>query len=322
MPKSSRMPYNSSHPSGFWGDFFRYRFSFNGQEKDDEISGTGNTMTAQFWEYDTRLGRRFNCDPIVNPTISIYACFKNNPIILVDKNGDVSRAGEWARNHLPGIVAAPAAGTLDFFGGLGVTVGGLATLNSEKIKRGLTDMRDGFLGIFGLKEALTEEWVLSPTGGRVPTSIADDLAFIQSELPKDAARFGMHAWHGGSSAYISHKLGPVGALAMLIFGIIHETPLDKRGFEPEKGQGKVNMIADAVMDVVSNFVGAYYGLFSELSPEAAGEKGMEVGNKIPGPHEPDPKFGGKGPYNGKPGENWDLGSNKKTETTIEKKKPD
>jgi hypothetical protein len=37
-----------------------YRYGFNGQEKDDEVCGSGNLNTAEFWEYDTRLGRRWN----------------------------------------------------------------------------------------------------------------------------------------------------------------------------------------------------------------------------------------------------------------------
>ena len=65
-----------------------YGFSFNGQEKDDEVSGAGNTMTAEFWEYDSRLGRRWNVDPIPTIGISDYACFENNPICLTDVNGD------------------------------------------------------------------------------------------------------------------------------------------------------------------------------------------------------------------------------------------
>ena len=83
------MPYNSSHPSGFWGDFFRYRFSFNGQEKDDEISGTGNTMTAQFWEYDTRLGRRWNLDPVYIYYQSNYSVLSNNSNIFIDPKGNL-----------------------------------------------------------------------------------------------------------------------------------------------------------------------------------------------------------------------------------------
>jgi hypothetical protein len=65
-----------------------YRFGFNGQEKVDEISGVGNHNTALFWEYDTRLGRRWNLDPKPNVSISGYAVLKNNPILFTDVNGD------------------------------------------------------------------------------------------------------------------------------------------------------------------------------------------------------------------------------------------
>ncbi|MFO0322304.1 MAG: hypothetical protein ACK504_07750, partial [Bacteroidota bacterium] len=49
-----------------------YRYGFNGQEKDDEIAGNGNINTAEFWQYDTRLGRRWNIDPVVKPSRSGY----------------------------------------------------------------------------------------------------------------------------------------------------------------------------------------------------------------------------------------------------------
>jgi hypothetical protein len=71
-----------------------YRFGFNGQEKVDEISGTGNHNTAMFWEYDTRLGRRWNQDPKPNPSISNYAAFANNPIMYTDHLGDSIRVPE------------------------------------------------------------------------------------------------------------------------------------------------------------------------------------------------------------------------------------
>ena len=40
-----------------------YRYGFNGQEKSDEIKGEGSSYTAEFWEYDPRIGRRWNIDP-------------------------------------------------------------------------------------------------------------------------------------------------------------------------------------------------------------------------------------------------------------------
>jgi RHS repeat-associated protein len=71
----------------------QYRNGFNGQEKDDEISGAGNMMTAEYWEYDTRLGRRWNLDPKPTTGISDYACFNNNPIFWADPNGDKVKNG-------------------------------------------------------------------------------------------------------------------------------------------------------------------------------------------------------------------------------------
>ena len=60
----------------------------NSQEKVDEISGSGNHYTATHWEYDPRLGRRWNQDPKPNPSISNYAAFANNPIWYTDHDGD------------------------------------------------------------------------------------------------------------------------------------------------------------------------------------------------------------------------------------------
>jgi hypothetical protein len=68
-----------------------YRFGFQGQERDDEIAGSGNSYTAEYWQYDTRLGRRWNLDPKPYPSISQYACFANYPIWFSDPFGDTIR---------------------------------------------------------------------------------------------------------------------------------------------------------------------------------------------------------------------------------------
>ncbi len=67
-----------------------YRYGFNGQMKDDEISEAGNSYTAEFWQYDSRLGRRWNQDPKPLPSVSNYACFANNPIFFADPKGDTA----------------------------------------------------------------------------------------------------------------------------------------------------------------------------------------------------------------------------------------
>ncbi len=65
-----------------------YRYGFNGQEKDNEIKGEGNTYTAQFWEYASRSGRRWNLDPVTKPWQSGYSVMSDNPIWKIDPNGD------------------------------------------------------------------------------------------------------------------------------------------------------------------------------------------------------------------------------------------
>ena len=64
----------------------KYRFSINGQEKSDELNE--NLTTALYWEYDSRIVRRWNVDPKTKPWESPYACFGNNPILLTDVLGD------------------------------------------------------------------------------------------------------------------------------------------------------------------------------------------------------------------------------------------
>lgn len=77
-----------------------YRYGFQGQEKDDEVSGSGNSYTAMFWQYDSRLGRRWNLDPKPNPSISQYATFGNNPIFYTDPFGDTLKTnGSAASNN-------------------------------------------------------------------------------------------------------------------------------------------------------------------------------------------------------------------------------
>lgn len=65
----------------------KYRYGFQGQEQDNEVAGEGNSYTAEFWQYDSRLGRRWNIDPVVKEHESPYAAFANNPIWFVDPLG-------------------------------------------------------------------------------------------------------------------------------------------------------------------------------------------------------------------------------------------
>jgi len=63
-----------------------YRYGQNGQEKSTEINK--NSYTAEFWQYDSRIVRRWNVDPIVLTGESPYLVNGGNPIYYTDPKGD------------------------------------------------------------------------------------------------------------------------------------------------------------------------------------------------------------------------------------------
>jgi hypothetical protein len=66
-----------------------YNYGFNGQLKDDEVYGSsGTSYTAEFWQYDPRIARRWNIDPITKPHESGYAAFALSPIQFADPLGN------------------------------------------------------------------------------------------------------------------------------------------------------------------------------------------------------------------------------------------
>lgn len=65
---------------------YSYPFGFNGQERETEINPS--VTTATFWEYDGRLGRRWNRDPKTLAFESTYSVLANSPLLYVDPLGD------------------------------------------------------------------------------------------------------------------------------------------------------------------------------------------------------------------------------------------
>ena len=69
---------------GFSGS---YRFGYQGSEKDNEVSGDGNSYTTEFRQLDPRLGRWFSVDPVFQPWQSPYTSMDSDPIGLNDPLG-------------------------------------------------------------------------------------------------------------------------------------------------------------------------------------------------------------------------------------------
>ena len=67
----------------------RYRYSFQGQEKDDELKGNGNSVNFQFRMHDPRTGRFFSVDPLYKnyPHNSSYAFSENRVIDGIELEG-------------------------------------------------------------------------------------------------------------------------------------------------------------------------------------------------------------------------------------------
>ena len=77
-----------------------YKYGVNGQEKSTEINE--NLYTAEYWQYDSRIGKRWNIDPKPMTGLSPYATFSNNPILKYDILGDTARVGTGANGNPTG----------------------------------------------------------------------------------------------------------------------------------------------------------------------------------------------------------------------------
>jgi RHS repeat-associated protein len=67
----------------------KFRYGFNGKEKDDEVKGSGNHIDFGARGYDPRKGRWLSVDPLAMkyPQLSPFNFVGNMPIIAVDPDG-------------------------------------------------------------------------------------------------------------------------------------------------------------------------------------------------------------------------------------------
>jgi len=67
----------------------QYRYGFQGQERDDEIKGEGNSLNFEYRMHDPRIGRFFAVDPLTRKYAynSTYAFSENRPIDGIELEG-------------------------------------------------------------------------------------------------------------------------------------------------------------------------------------------------------------------------------------------
>lgn len=88
-----------------------YRFGFNGQEKDNEIKGAGNSLDFGARIYDSKLGTWLSVDKYKKPHLSSYQFGGGNPIAFVDPDGNTEYyyngkhvGSDGGRNNMIGLV--------------------------------------------------------------------------------------------------------------------------------------------------------------------------------------------------------------------------
>ncbi|MBP7399737.1 MAG: hypothetical protein KA954_09145 [Chitinophagales bacterium] len=86
---SSLYPFGMLTPGRTWSAGSEYRFGFQNQESDDEISGEGNTIAFNYRMYDSRIGRFFSIDPLTMdyPWNSPYNFSENRVIDAFELEG-------------------------------------------------------------------------------------------------------------------------------------------------------------------------------------------------------------------------------------------
>jgi RHS repeat-associated protein len=88
-PFGMQMP-GRQHEIGTYGSLGKYRFGYNGKEKDDEVKGIGNSLDFTERIYDPRVSRWFSPDILSKkqPGWSSYKGYYDNPILFVDPDGN------------------------------------------------------------------------------------------------------------------------------------------------------------------------------------------------------------------------------------------
>ena len=78
-----------------------YRYGFQGQEKDDELKGEGNSLNYTFRMHDPRVGRFFATDPLEKeyPWYAPYSFSGNRVIDMIELEGlePTKQRKDWKR---------------------------------------------------------------------------------------------------------------------------------------------------------------------------------------------------------------------------------
>jgi hypothetical protein len=230
-----------------------YRFGFNGQEKDNELKGKGNVNTAEFWEYDTRLGRRWNIDPVDQISISNYACFGNNPILNTDVRGDSTNNSSNSIVKLKNLTVDVVKSTPQLASSLYNESCNTLNLDKNRVSQGFNGAANLTFGVLGTIGSIA--YIGGTEGGGAPLGGAAALTLSLGEVSMGFTQL-ISAISGKQTDNESlHNFATPAGMAMNETQFKEYAPLvdASAGMVPAVfGGGNLNSIGDAINNVIKN----------------------------------------------------------------------
>ena len=166
----------------------KYRYGFNGMEKDDEVKGNGNSYDFGARIYDPRIGRWLSLDPQSEkyPMLSDYSFVANSPLMIIDPDGETLRVAAQDQSmflkDLTKTLGASIANNFSFDPKTNELkyVGGAPTFNSTDVE----GVYKGIMKVVNDKEVTTVKYTHGPTepgaddvrdhGGEITITIKDN----------------------------------------------------------------------------------------------------------------------------------------------------
>lgn len=157
-----------------------------------------------FWEYDSRIGRRWNLDPRPTVGMSQYATFNNSPIGLIDRFGDtaiINDNGVLTRNDKNGDGLLFHSYTTKDKNGKSVTGLTRIHLNDPKLDAEQIDLFDVGKKMVRFLDEDEVNWILNKVGADEPLATANRLR---------AALEAYSAWDFGPNVLVPNIAGSDG----------------------------------------------------------------------------------------------------------------
>ncbi len=135
------------------GNVGEYRYGFQGQEKDGEIKGEGNSINYKYRMHDPRLGRFFAVDPLYKtyPELTPYQFSSNRVIDAVELEG-LQAAKIRGKNY---VIRIPLVKRSSVVNGISLTTVGNGINNNLQSRQGfygstvrnaISDLSSGYYG--------------------------------------------------------------------------------------------------------------------------------------------------------------------------------